>query len=461
MHASRRCEKCWRCDGSCDFRVGLQISAIMSALRHRIMAGMGANAAGQAISIGIQLLSLPLFLRYWDLATYGTWLMLSAVPSYFSMADVGMVTAAGNKMTMALGRGDVAAANRSFQSALVFMLLTCGSLALISMPTVLILPVPGLHGVDQRLALCALIGSVLLTFFGGLSEAIFKATGRYALGTTLANLLRLGEWCGWIAGLIVLHSFAGVAISGFVVRAIGVLFLIVQSARGSQGLQWRFNAARWNEVRAMTKPAVSFMAFPLSNALSFQGMTLLTGSVFGAGAVAVFNTYRTLARVAVQAISIFSHAFWAEFSLHFGKGGAGAVASMYRRAALLGTSLACVLSLVLYLVGPFLLRLWTHGNVGFEPSLMLLMLAYAAVGGAWHVPRVFLLSTNEHSALATWSLIFSAASIVLAMLFYPVWHLEGVVAAMLVSELAIATVCVLLVRRIFIAPELALTGETA
>jgi hypothetical protein len=60
----------------------------------RILLGFGANAFSQAINIAIQLVSLPLFLLYWDASTYGTWLLLSALPGYLMMADVGMVLVA-------------------------------------------------------------------------------------------------------------------------------------------------------------------------------------------------------------------------------------------------------------------------------------------------------------------------------------------------------------------------------
>ena len=83
----------------------------------RIISGFGSNLFGQLVTILIQILSLPIFLYYWDMSTYGSWLVLSALPSFLSMADVGMVQAAGNKMTMAMGRGEVAEANRIFQSA--------------------------------------------------------------------------------------------------------------------------------------------------------------------------------------------------------------------------------------------------------------------------------------------------------------------------------------------------------
>lgn len=419
----------------------------MSPLLQRIIAALGANAFGQATNIVIQLASLPLFLHRWDVATYGTWLMLSAIPAYLSMADVGMVSTAGNRMTMAMGRGDTRQANAIFQSAMVFMLLACGGIATVALPWVLWAPIPGVLRWDERLALAALVLTVLLALFGGLAEAIFKSTGRYAQGTMLANVLRLAEWVGGMVGLFIGGTFAAVAIAGLLVRATGVLWMIWQSGKGPHPFSWGLRDAHIAEVRAMVTPAVSFMAFPLANALSFQGITLVVGHLFGPAMVAVFNTYRTLARVAVQVTGIFGHALWAELSQLYGRGGAPAVAGLYQRAAWIGAGLSVALSLVLYLVAPWLLQVWTHGRIGVQPTLMAILLVYAAAGGVWHVPRVLLMATNQHVGLAQWTLLAAALSLLLSWGLGSRIGLEGAGLAMLVSELGIAGVCVLLAQR--------------
>ena len=417
-------------------------------MRRRIIAGIGANSIGMATSIGIQLLSLPLFLHYWSTSTYGTWLMLSAIPSYLSMADVGMVTAAGNKMTMAIGKGDLPEANRVFQSAHMFMAIVCGLLALLVVPLVLWSPLPGLGSMDQRVALSGLCVGVLVALFGGLSEAVFKSTERYAAGAMLGNYVRLGEWLGYMIGLVTVGSFAAVALSGLAVRLVGTMTAMVLASKGGHGLHWGMHAADRVEIRTMVKPAVSFMAFPLANALSFQGVTLMVGALFGPVAVALFNTYRTIARVAVQVTAIFSHALWPEFSRLFGQGATVAVDKLFRRTCLLGALQAIGLSLVLYFLSPLLLKLWTHGAIEFVPSLMLLMLLYAAVGGIWHIPRVLLMATNQHVGLAYWTLVAGALSVLLAWMLSAILQLNGVVVAMLLSELFIAIVCVWLAHSV-------------
>ena len=294
---------------------------------------------------------------------------------------------------------------------------------------------------DQRMALSALSTGVLAALFGGLSEAVFKSTKRYATGTMMGNYVRLGEWLGAMLGLMLLGSFAAVALSALSMRLVGTVTAMVLASKGNHGLRWGMHAAQGAEIRAMVKPAVSFMAFPLANALSFQGVTLMVGALFGPVAVALFNTYRTIARVAVQVTAILSHALWPEFSRLFGQGGSAALERLYRRTSLLGAAQSLLLSLVIYFVSPLLLRIWTHGAIEFVPSLMLIMLLYAAVAGTWHIPRVLLMATNQHINLAYWSLAAGLLTVGLAWLMGSAFNLNGVVTAMLMSELFIAVVC--------------------
>jgi|SRR5664279_426301 len=417
----------------------------------RIISGFGSNLFGQLVTILIQILSLPIFLYYWDMSTYGSWLVLSALPSFLSMADVGMVQAAGNKMTMAMGRGEVAEANRIFQSAQMVMVLVCGALGILLTPLALLGPLPDFIRPDERVALLALLCVILVTLFGGLADSVFKATGRYAQGTLLMHSVRLAEWAGNIVGLILFRSFAGVAICGLVARIAGTGLSIWFAQRGGHGLLWGTKLAQKREIMTMIRPAVSFLAFPLANALSFQGVTLVVGALSGPATVTLFTSYRTIARVAVQLTSMFSLALWPEFGQLFGNGGPRAIEKLYRHSALLGAVQALGLSVVLLLISPWLLQIWTHGRIEFVPRLMLWMLAYAAISGIWYVPRVLLMSTNQHVGLAGWSLAAGGLAVLLAWLFGQAWQVEGVAAAMLVSEIFIALVCGYLVHRLLFA----------
>lgn len=418
----------------------------MGALGRRIVAGVGANAATQASTVFMQLAALPLFLRYWDLGRYGQWLMLSAVPSYLAMADAGMVTAAANRMTMAMARGSVDAARATFHSACAFVTGT-GAAVLVVTVAVLVLAPGAARQVDSRLALGMLVAGVLVSLYGGLAESVFRATGRYARGTHYANVVRLAEWGGGIVGLAWHGSFAAVALGSLVARAAGTAVMMSACARGGHGLAWGWRAARLAEVRRLFRPALSFLAFPVSNALSLQGMTLLTGAMLGPAVVAVFNAYRTLARVAVQAASVFAHALWPEFSSRYGAGGMAAVAPLFRRTLLVSIGVALGLIVPLYVVAPLLLRVWSDGAIGFHATSLALMLGYALVSALWHAPRILLLAIDGHGPLALWSLATCGGMLVLGAAFMPRWGLEGAAGAMLLAEAALALACVVLVVR--------------
>lgn len=407
---------------------------------------MGAGAFGQAVVIVIQIFSLPLFLKQWDTATYGTWLLLSAMPSYLAMTDLGMVATAGNRMTMALGHGDKVEANRLFHSAFMFVLAMTGGAVLLSVPVALFAPFDSLQSADQRMAICLLILGVLVAQFGGLSDAIFRATGRFAQAVMLGNVLRLLEWGGMMAGLYMAGTFTAVALGGLLVRVACTAVLVGVSAQGSHGLTWHWHHASMDEIKSLFKPALSFMVFPLSSALSLQGITLLVGHFFGPAVVAIFNSYRTIARVAVQATSILSNAVWGEFSFLFGKGGTEAVRPIYRRSLMLGAAGSVALSVILYFAAPLLLDVWSHGQIPFQAWPMLILLGYAAIAGTWHVPRVLLLSTNQHIGLAQWSLVGAVVAMGAAYLMQGPLGIEGVCLAMLASELLMAVVCLKLAR---------------
>lgn len=413
----------------------------MSPLLKRVVAGMGANTYGQIVTIIIQLASLPIFLSRWDLSTYGIWLTLSAIPAYLSIADVGMVSVAGNRMTMLMGKHDIYGANRVFQSAQLFVLTSCFIVAAIILPLVIFSPIDVLSISDTRLALAILVLYVLLSMAGGLSGAVFKATQRYAVGTFFEMTARLLEWMGAMAGLLLHGSFVSVAMGMLMVRVVALLTIAYLSTRQQSNLSWGVQAATREEVNQMIKPSLGFMVFSISNALSIQGFTILTAHLLGPTAVAIFNTYRTLARLTVQATSILSFALWPEFSRLFGAQDSSRLRLMFIKTALLGSLGAITLSLLIYAAGPLLLQLWTHGKVEFIPYAMALMLLYAAIGGSWHIPRVFLMSTNNHTQLGLIYLVVSVISLTIAWPWGQLMHLPGLIMSMITSELLMMTIC--------------------
>jgi O-antigen/teichoic acid export membrane protein len=386
----------------------------MGGLRSRVMANMGALLVGQGVTAGIQLLSLPVFLYVWDAQRYGKWVLLSAVPAYFSMSDAGMIPVAGNKVTMLLAADRTDAGNAVFQSALAlvlgafFCIGTVAGLVLAALPDSMLAS-------DSRLALWLLILCTLLGLFAGLFGASFRACGKNARGVLYNDGIRVLEFAGLAAGLVAGQSFVSAALGMLCGRLLSSLIVGNECRRLCPQLHWSIRRASRGELRALARPALGYLAFPLANGLSIQAITLVVGALFGSVAVAIFNTYRTLSRLVLQITSTLSHAMAPEFSRLYGAADGGGLRRLYRRAVLGSGVLSTVASLAMVALAPYILRIWTHGKIPFDFPLFLLFALATLVGGLAHVPRMLLMATNRHSRLGVLYLAISAGGVALAL----------------------------------------------
>lgn len=405
-----------------------------SSIAGRIASGAGAYGYAQAVSIGTQLVALPLFLHHWDMATYGTWLALSALPFYLSLADAGISTASSNQMIGLIAQGQKARAAEVFQSAVAF--LSCVSLLVLLVVggVLLLLPSTALQAPQWKEVLMLLSISVVLSLFCSLAEVIYKATGGYAAGTYLVTTGRLVDWAGGLTGLVLTQTFIGVATGALLARLVYTLLAVGLSQRRTDFLRWGVRQASVADIRQAAAPGALFLSLSLTNALSLQGFTLLVAATLGPAATAVFNTYRTVARIVVQVTNALSNPLWPELTALKGQQDDGAFWRLYRRANRLGLAIAAAGALLVYGVSPWLLELWTHGQIPFTATSMALFLLYAAVCSATQVPRVVLMSINRHGGLAWQSLMAAVVSLVVAWLVWDHAGMAGVVGAMLLGE---------------------------
>ena len=418
--------------------------------RKRVISGIGANSLSMILAIFTQLLSLPIYLHYWGVSKYGAWVILSAIPSYLAMVDMGLVPTAGNKMTMALAVNDIREANKIFQSSFAFISLISLALLVIITPLIVLIDIPDtINIVDYKFALGLLCFGVLISMYIGLIEAIFRSTERYSEGTYLITAFRLLEWVFSIVGLILIGNFSAVAAGMVIIRCLSLIFLTFKAISGSRGISLGFYGASIAEFKVMVKPAISFTLMPLASSLSLQGVILLVGQTLGVNAVVQFSSYRTLARTTVQFNSILSWTLWPEFSRFFGVGGINQVKSILVKGCKLGFITSFITSIFLYLASPLIIKYWTNGEVSFDPILMFILCIYSAIGGSVHIPKAFLLSINHHIKLSIFivlnSLLLMFSSIVLGRYF----GLSGFGLATLLAELFTLVACLYLIRELF------------
>jgi O-antigen/teichoic acid export membrane protein len=388
----------------------------------------------------IQLGTVPLLLHSWGAAKYGDWLMLSAVPSYLTLANLGFGDASGSDMTMRVARGDREGALETFQSSWALLLLI--STALLFCAAAVVWWIPWQRWMHLASLTNGQAAGVILAFGAyiivgqqcGIIESGFRCDGNFALGTVCGNMLRLIETVlATIAGIL-MGSLLSAAITYLVVRSLGSLSYGLLLTRKSPWLRLGLGHARRERIRQLAAPALGFMALPLGNAISIQGFTLLIGFLLGPIAVTVFSTLRTLARVNFQLTTVLARALWPEFSAAFGAGNVALARILHRRAYQAGVVLSVLAGAFLWFAGPWIFRTWIRHKVEFDATCFHVLLLVTFANSLWFTSSIVPMATNVHHRLMIAFAAVSLMSLVGGRALIPSMGITGAAWALLLID---------------------------
>lgn len=410
-------------------------------LKSKLLRNLGANAYGQLVTIAIQLISVPLFLHYWGVPLYGEWLILSAIPAYLSLSDIGFASVAANDMTMRVAKGDKQSALEVYQSIWIFISAVSAlvgsvlALMIYSLPLNTLFSIGHISLEQTRLLLLVLMLYILVGLQGGVLGAAFRSVGSYAYGTVLNNTIRLTEWLFSMVALVFGGGVLAVAIVTLVVRLLGLIVMWAVLHKHESWLKLGYAHASMQRIRELIKPAVAFMAFPLGLALSLQGMVLVIGMTLGSAAVVIFSAYRTLTRLLVQIITMLNQAIWPEISAAYGAGKLELVKQLYHKGSSVTFWVALLAVTTLSLIGEWIIGLWTHHAFEQNHTLLLLMLATAFLNVLWQTSWVVLMATNKHQRITGAFILSSASGLLIAVLTIQFLGINGAGIIVLIAEL--------------------------
>lgn len=425
-----------------------------SAILVRIRRGIAANIFGQVVSVAIQLAMLPVLLANWGVAVFGVWTLISVVPAYLGMADLGFTTAATSKMAMAIGRGDEDGARRTFQGVLVLNLglSIVGILAAAAILYVWSAEALSFgHVVDGVTIKFAVLFFVVATFFSLGWNAVagtLKADGQYALATVYSDSIRLMD-C--VASLVVAGLFHGdiaqVAASMMIVRVLAALIGMVMVRRRVAWVRYSLVGVDLRELKSLARPALAVLAIPIGYSLSLQGMILVVGALIDVRAVALYSATRTVGRLSSQAVALANHASMPELARAAGANDWGRAGRLIWLNILAAAIVAVLFLAGVNLIGPQLIHLWSGGHL--EPGRMLLLMisAACAVQAMSNASGNMLIALNSHDRYAYAFLAMAMLGVGAAFVVAPPFGLTGVAVSGVVIELVMLSVAIVEVRR--------------
>lgn len=412
--------------------------------KRRIIHGFGANGFGQAVTILIQLASVPILISAWGIQLYGEWITLSAIPAYLVLSDIGLSFVAGNSLALIAEKGETWQMQTIFQSTWV-MVSSLSIVVLIPVVVIVWFTEPGkflgltqITGSALNITLLLLFFHVALSMQTGIMQLPFRVLKRNPFSVAVVNMIRLLEWA--MATVVVLAGgkVVEVALTFLLVRGLGNFFLWLILRRSGSSLQFGIRYASLHTIRTLLVPSLASMSFTLGLSFTIQGFILLVGGMIGSVGVAVFSIYRTFTRVSVQLATAVNQAIWPELSYAFGANDIGKVKKLIIKMLQFAVVLSVFSVLAVYYLGETIIDFWVTKALAHNTQLLIGLTLAASIHILWKPFWDAQMAINKHTHFAVFFLAISALSVILGWVFLLAFGLEGTGYAMLVSECLLA-----------------------
>ncbi|MBC57584.1 MAG: hypothetical protein CL814_11720 [Confluentimicrobium sp.] len=406
---------------------------MVNNLRSRILLGSGANGLGLLARVATQLLIVPILLSAWSVPLYGEWLLISAIPIYLSLSDMGFVSAGSNELARRSQDG-VTRESQSFYTDYVSTFASWSTLLLLFfVGIVFVAPVDEwlelelISRQEARIVFAFLIAHVLLSQNSLTIHAGLRACHR----AHVAFLLRAASAiCQTVVIAFLVLAFGagpiGVAIATAGVRLAEVCLLAILSHRNGLTPRWRVfkrpNEPMWSYLTI----GLEFMLLPLSQAIVLQGMVIMIGTTLGPVAVAAFSTHRTLTRMTSQVVQLAVTPLRAEAGLLQGEEQRPKLLRLVLRLSRMTFWASLIIAVALMVFGHWIFKIWTHGNIAFLPMVFFPLLLTTILEGVWRVPAAVRFGTNQHRPLVWSYFVLSLLGVAFAYFLGRIWGLNGV-----------------------------------
>lgn len=370
------------------------------------------NITAHIMKVGIifvnQILLIPLYIIYMGKNLYGDWIVLTAISQFFVLSDFGLNAVSSNAVNSLPREGGLIINKKRYASYVVncFVMI---SLIAIAVEVIIIvsgcfLNLPNLFGLrelsnsDTTAIIALLLGQVFLYMLNGTPEIILNASHKAHIGTHFNNFIKLSNALIIAVGIISKIPLIVICVIHLIPSLIA-LFYKIHIAK--QEIDFNLSLNDFDKIQFMEllKPSLSYMTFPVGNALLFQGFTFVVNAFFGASVLILFNTTRTMVNFTRSLIEIVSQGSRPEFGIAYGEKNYQKMKQIYQTVVKFSFLILFSIFSVLLVLGPYIYRVWTHGEIEFDFYLMLCFFFVITCNTIWNSQSITMLSTNNHTTL--------------------------------------------------------------
>jgi O-antigen/teichoic acid export membrane protein len=363
------------------------------------------------------ILTVPLLITAWGLPVYTDWLLIVALPSFFSLADFGFGQAVASEVGKLWAAGELEEANKIYQTGLTIIFFSCLICALIFIPVVQVIPVQKILRVtaispDLTRTLSIIFAmQVLLAQLVGVLRAAFRTQGLESLSVAITSLNGIGS----LISVVITWLFHGTPLTlacmmfGFSVLVISLIY--IEGRRRVTWLKTRFCRITKESVKPILAPGIGMNLINLAQGLSLQGTFLAVSYAINPQAAAIFNSTRTLTRSVNQLANMVTYTFYSEFSTSIGASNFDLAKRLHHRSSQVSFWLSLFASLCLAVVGRPIFLTWTKHKMPFNVPLFSLLLLSLVITALYSGSIAAPMAVNKHLKMSIYYCFASVVSV--------------------------------------------------
>lgn len=394
----------------------------MNRARRVMLTGLW-GIAFQLVTVLYQVLTVPLFLKFWGQEVYGDWLTVASIVSYLALANLGMQSYVINQLTQRFVRGEwddlareVPSASLMYLIAISIAMAALGGICLLA-PLERLFEGDGVVWTGQVVTLC-LGARVVMMLFAGLAQGYYKIQGR----ADLAKLAHFFEHLGVLVMVFaVLFSGGGpVHLAGAELGAVLLMLgiMLVDTRRRDRRVSLYLGGASGRLAVAFLGPSLIYFFNQLAAGLIFQGVVLVVSWRLGPAAVVTFSTTRVLSGLVRQVVSFTCTTMYPELT-RIEAGQPERLAFTYRMLLKVVCAAAFFCVPLLFFAAPDLYQFWTRGRATMDLNLLRALLTdvWLVVPMTASVNLLFSTNKMEHIKSITRRNIINGVIVLTALSF--------------------------------------------
>ncbi|WP_028521862.1 lipopolysaccharide biosynthesis protein [Runella limosa] len=374
----------------------------------------------RSLTIIIQLVTIPILLKYFGKNLYGEWLLLTSIPAYLSASDLGVNVTVTTKICSLVAQSNYGEALELYKSAnKLFLIISLIGSILIGIAIFLfdwkgILNVSYFEGNEINYCLLFLSINIFLSPILGLSQGIFKAEERLDLFQNSLSIQQLIEAITSTVLLILTKDIVIVSISFVLIKVCFLLFTINTLSKRYKWYKFGFQSHLSHSIKLLPV-SFHYMIALLGQSLFIQGPILLIGKYLGSSQLIIFSTSRTLTNAGKSLSSIFYSSFVVDYTYKLSKKEYKKASTLFYKVLFITFILSAILTFSLFIFGSEIISIWTKNEIKVEEKFFGVLCLSSFFSTLNNCCYSILSSTNQNKNIG---LFYFFSSICLFILLY-------------------------------------------